>query len=236
MNKFITAIKNLDLVSVKELLEKDPQWIQWAEKDGKNALHFLCAVPVSNSTIKSKTSLAILKLLLKKGIDINSVHRIPEKNGFFPGTPLWYAYTRGRNEKLFSYLLKIGAEPNHCMFAIAWYDDAKSASLFKKYGATTVDLEGKDTPFFAAFHWKKFNMTEWFLKNGADVNFADSKGNTALFYAVKRKWEPDWFKLLLKFEADIHKENKEGVSPKKLAEMNKQRKVLSMFDQYSIYK
>ena len=203
MNKFITAVTNLDLLGVKELLEKDPRLVQWSEKNGKNALHYLCAVDVAKSVIRSENSLKLLKFLLKKGMNINAIHNIAEKNSFFPATPLWYAYTRGRNEKLFSYLLKNGAAPNDCMFAIAWYDDVKAATLFKKYGARITDSDGKDTPFLAALNWKKFNMTEWFLKNGADANFTDEKGNTALFYVVKRKWEPHWIKLLLKFGADM---------------------------------
>ena len=225
MNKFITAITNLDFLSVSALLEKDSKWVRWSEKDGKNALHFLCAVPVAKTLAKSEASLQILKLLLKKGMDINSVHKISEKNGFFPATPLWYGYTRGRNERLFKYLLKNGADPNHCMFAIAWYDDPTAATLFKKHGAQITDAAGKDTPFLAAFHWGK-KMTEWFLKNGADVNFTDEYGNTALFYAVKRKRELTWIKLLLKFGADINKENKEGLSPKKLAERSRQKSIL----------
>ena len=162
-------------------------------------------------------------------MDINSTQRIPDKNcGFFPATPLWYAYTRGRNEKIFKYLLLNGANPNHCMFAIAWYDDAESAALFKKYGADIDDHSGPDTPFLAAFNWKKYKIAEWFLKNGADVNAADDKGNTALFYAVKRKLKEEQIQLLLKYSANINKKNNVGISPKELAESNRQRKILAL--------
>jgi ankyrin repeat protein len=162
-------------------------------------------------------------------MDINSIHNIPDGCGNFPATPLWYAYTRGRNEKLFTYLLANGANPDNCMYAIAWYDDAESAGLFKKYGANIDDGSGGDTPFIAAFNWKRFNIAEWFLKHGVNVNFADAKGNTALFYAVKRKYKIEQIKLLLDFGADFDKENGEGTSPKKLAELNKQKKILSLF-------
>jgi len=229
MNKFIQAIKDLDINSAKELIQKDPKWIQWSEDTGKNALHYLCALDISKDSQKVETSFQIMKLLLKSGMDINSIHQIPEDCGFFPATPLWYAYTRGRNEKLFTYLLKSGANPDHCMFAIAWYDDAKAAALFKKYGAKIKDASGKDTPFLAAFNWKKFKAAAWFLKNGADINFADEEGNTALFYAVKRKFEIEQIQMLLKYGADFNKENKAGISPKKLADANRQRKILGLF-------
>lgn len=227
MNKFIKAIKDLDLPLIKELLQKDPAWIKWSEDSGKNALHYLCGLNISNDAEKAETSLQILKLLLKKGMDINSVHKIPDDCDVFPATPLWYAYTRARNERLFTWLLENGADAGNCMFAIAWYDDAKSAALFKKYGAKIDDASGGSSPFLAAFNWKKLSIAEWFLKNGADVNFADEKGNTALFYAVKRKYKIEQVKMLLQFGADYNKENNEGTSPKKLAELNKQRKILT---------
>ena len=231
MNKFITAIKNLNLSLIEELLHRDAKWITWAENSGKNALHYLCGLNIGEDQQKAETSMEILKLLLKNGMNINSVHRITENCGFFPATPLWYAYTRGRNETLYTWLLKNSADPDHCMFAIAWYDDVKAASLFKKHGAKIDDGSGSDTPFLAAYNWKRFNIATWLLKNGADVNFADAKGNTALYYAIKRKYKIEDIKLLLKFGADFDKENNEGISPKKLAELNRQRKILSLFEE-----
>ncbi|WP_274654391.1 hypothetical protein [Paenibacillus humicola] len=44
MNGFIRAVKNAELAVVKEMLQKDAKWIGWSEKDGKNALHYLCGL------------------------------------------------------------------------------------------------------------------------------------------------------------------------------------------------
>jgi len=230
MNKFIQAIKDLNQPFIKELLQKDSKWISWHEDNGKNALHYLCAVEISKQPQKAETSLQILKLLLKSGMDINSIHSIPGNCDSFPATPLWYAYTRGRNPRLFTYLLKSGAGPNNCMFAIAWYNDVKAAELFKKHGAKIENDDGKNTPFLAAFTWKKFDVAKWFLQHGANVNAYDNDGNTALFYAVKRKYEIEYIELLLQFKADFNKENNEGISPKNLAELNRQKKILSLFN------
>lgn len=121
MNKYIEAVKAVDLTRVTEMLQKNPKWINWAEPTGKNALHYLCGAAVGTDVKKAETSLEVLKLLLKNAMDINSIHRIEEKNcGYFPATPLWYAYTRGRNESLYKYLLEKGANPDNCMWAIAW--------------------------------------------------------------------------------------------------------------------
>src|SRR5476649_1193694 len=129
MNKFITAIKTLDKSAVEELLQKQPKWIKWNEDDGKNALHYLCAINISHAE-KAEVSLQMLKLMLNSGMDINSIHKIKDDCGIFPATPLWYAYTRGRNKKIFTWLLANDADPGNCMFAIAWYNDIEAAALF----------------------------------------------------------------------------------------------------------
>jgi ankyrin repeat protein len=229
MNKFINAVKELDLDKVKALLEKEPGWATWREENGKTALHYLGGVKVDNDTDKAAKSLQMLQLLLKAGMDMNAVHSIAEEGcDIFPATPLWYAYTKGRNEKLFTYLLKNGAEPNHCMFAIAWNDDVEAARLFKKHGAVI-----ESTAFLGGFNWKRFKISAWFLQNGADVNFADEHGNTALLLAVKKKYPIEEIQMLLECGADINKENKMGISPKKLAETNRQRKILQFFESYA---
>ncbi|MEP6611439.1 MAG: ankyrin repeat domain-containing protein, partial [Mucilaginibacter sp.] len=205
------------------------RWFNWQEETGKNALHYLGGVDISKSPEKTGDSLQLLKLLLNGGMDINSIHNIPDANCNFPATPLWYAYTRGRNAGIYTYLLQNGANPDNCMYVIAWYDDVEAAELFRKHGAKVDDPTAGDTPFLAAFNWKRFSMAEWFLKNGANVNFTDSKGNTALFYAVKRKCKIEQVEMLLRFGADFNHENNEGLSPKKLAIINKQKKLSGLF-------
>jgi hypothetical protein len=230
MNKFILAIKDLDIPAVQQMIQKDPKWVTWAEDDGKNALHYVAAVQVKDDLQKAEAALQLFRYLLENGMDRNAIHHIKDGCGFFPATPLWYAYTRGRNKALYTWLLDNGANPDNCMFAIAWYDDVEAASLFKSHGAEIDNGFIGDTPFTGAFNWKRFAVAEWFLQNGANVNFSDKKGNTALYYAVKRKLPDEPIKMLLKYRADINKENHEGISPKKLAETNRQRKILKLFE------
>lgn len=224
MNKFIQAVKALDTNAVRELLAKETKWLRWAEDNGKNALHFLCGLPSSGDPRKQEAGLEMLKLLLGSGMDIDSVHRIPEKCGFFPATPLWYAYTRGRNAGMVAYLLEAGAQPDHCMFAIAWNDDAESAELFRSHGAI-VDSDA----FLAAFAWRRFTVAEWFLRSGANPNAADSNGNTALHLAVKRGYKLEQVRLLLEYGADSQLANREGLSASQLAVNAGRKKMAELF-------
>jgi len=37
MNKYVEAIKDLDLETVEGMLKNEPKWLDWAEPTGKNA-------------------------------------------------------------------------------------------------------------------------------------------------------------------------------------------------------
>ncbi|MBO7746860.1 ankyrin repeat domain-containing protein [Paenibacillus sp. MWE-103] len=227
MNRFIRAVRNADLDAVRGLLREEPKWLAWSEEDGKNALHHLCGLDASGDPRKAANGLPLLKLLLGSGMDINAVHRIASGSapcGFFPATPLWYAYTRGRNDALVSYLLAEGANPGNCQFAIAWNDDVEAAELFRRYGA---EIDGG--VFLAAYKWKRFAIAEWLLKHGADVDEADEAGNTALHHAVKRRDPAELLQLLLRHGADAEQANTAGVTPKALAEANNRKKALTLF-------
>jgi ankyrin repeat protein len=216
MNRFITAVTSLDFAAVKKFVD-EPKWRDWVEPSGKNSLHYLCGTPVADVPQDADTALKILKLLLNSGMDINSVHRIEEKNcGIFPATPLWYAYTRGRNEKLYKYLLKKGADPSNCWWAIAWYDDVVAGKLWLKHGANINEKPSLDELFLGAFQWKKYRFAEWLLEQGADVNATGPAGQTALMLALKRK-DGELIQWLISSGADPDKQAKDGSSPRKLA-------------------
>ena len=213
MNRFVKAVTSLDVSLVTQLI-KEPKWATWSEPSGKNALHYVCGLGPANA----EASLKILKLLLKSGMNINSVHRIEAKDcNYFPATPLWYAYTRGRNEKLYKYLLKNGADPSHCWWAIAWYDDVRTAKLWQKHGATIDQNPNLNDLFLGAFQWKKFTFAKWLVDEGADVNAHGPMGLTALMLAVKRKDE-DSIKWLIEKGADPDRMSDQGMSARTLAE------------------
>lgn len=251
MNKFIEAVTSFDAAEVDRLLRTGDRWRTWSQPDGKNALHFLCATPiVADPTVpaeqlkhpdpaKVAASLTILKALIKNGLDINSIHRIPDKNcGHFPATPVWYAYTRGRDEKLYTWLLKNGGSANNCLFAITWYDDVKAANLFRKHGAlyqaASSEIAGGvelvSQCLFAAISWKKFRMADWLLKNGADSNIMDPKGNTPLQYVVKKKYQLNAIKLLLRNGADPDRKNPKGESARSIAARYRDKTILELIE------
>lgn len=226
MNKFITAVRELDTAAVKEYL-KHPKWAAWSEPAGKNALHYLCEVRADDAG-KADGALKMLKLLVKSGLDINSIHNIADKDCDFPATPLWYAYTRGRKEKVYKYLLTNGADPGNCWWAIAWYDDVTAAKLWLKHGAKIDEKPNLNDLFLGSFQWKKYEFAKWLLQQGADVNAEGPGGLTALMLAVKRKDEYST-KFLMHAGADPDQENEHGLSARKLADLKGPKRISSLF-------
>lgn len=215
MNSYIKAITAFDQEAVAAALARDPKWLSWAEPSGKNALHYLCGTEAADGG-KQASALKILKLLLKRGMDINSVHRIDDKNCIFPATPLWYAYTRGRNEILYRHLLRTGANPANCWWAIAWYDDVAAAKLWLKYGAVIDEKPTLDELFIGSVTWKKWEFAGWLLGMGASVDAADPAGITPLMVSVKRKDEAA-IKKLIAAGADPDQQNLKGESARDIA-------------------
>lgn len=228
VNKLTTLVRNLDFTGLNRLLDEEPHWLQWAETDGKNALHLLCSLDVKGKPAKATASLRILQLLVGRGMDINAVHQIPDHGTTFPATPLWHAYAKGKNKKLYTWLLQNGANPDNCMFAIAWQNDIKAAGLFYHHGASLTDANGRHTPFLGAVNWGNLRIAKWFLEHGADVNTADDHGDTALHYAVRKGYNPAFIKHLIKAGANPALANSEGATPLGLARETNHKNLISV--------
>jgi ankyrin repeat protein len=227
MNRLVRAVKDLDLPALTALLDKEPKWLTWAEPSGRNALHYLGGVIVGDDTARALRSVEVAALLLERGMDINAVHAIPDEGEVFLATPLWWAYAKGRNRALYTYLLQRGANPQGCMFAIAW-NDVEAAALFRRHGAEIDPPFANETPFLAAYLWRRFEVAAWFLQHGAAVDHTDAHGNTALFHAIKRRYGVSQVQLLLRHGADPHHVNNDGVSPYDFATQNRMRKLLAV--------
>ncbi len=224
MNKFITAVTNLDVEGVRNFLESGPRWTGWAEQSGKNALHYACGVPVADDRERAEASIEIVGLLLASGLDIDSIHNIPDDGGIFPATPLWYAYTKGRNEQLYRYRLGHGAKPDNCWWAIAWYDDVEAAELFLSHGAK-LDKELLGNIFVTTIFAKKFDFAWWALDRGANIDTFAPQGVNALMIAVKRKDE-ELVRKLISFGADPDAKNAEEESAYSIAEKSGPRRLM----------
>lgn len=144
-------------------------------------------------------------------------------------TPLWYAISRGRNLPMARFLLKNGSTPEHCLWSAAFHDDAEAIDLLVRHGATVDPVTEDETPFLGAIKWSRFVRAERMLHHGANVNFQNSKGLTALHLLLKKNSDRRYIELLLRHGADPTIKSRAGQSPLDLVGRRRAKTDLNLF-------
>jgi uncharacterized protein len=206
--RLFQSIKALDVEAVASLLEADPDLLRVVDERRRNPLHFLCGLPADPRT--GARSLALARRLLDAGLDVNAPAFV---EGAFQATPLWYAISRGRNLPLARLLLKRGSTPENCLWAAAFADNVEAIDLLVRSGARVDPVTEDETPFLGAIKWSRFVGTERMLRHGANVNFQNRKGLTALHVVLKKNSDRKHVEMLLRHGADPTIRSRDGKSP-----------------------
>ena len=206
--RLFQAIKALDVDAVTALLDAQPALTRVIDDRRRNPLHFLCSLPADPKT--SSRSLALARRLLDAGLDVNAPAFV---EGVFQATPLWYAISRGQNLPLARFLLKHGSTPENSLWAAAFANNVEAIDLLVRSGASLDPVTEDETPFLGAIKWSRFTAAERLLRHGANVNFQNSKGVTALHMMLKKNSAPTHVEMLLRHGADPTIRSKDGKSP-----------------------
>jgi hypothetical protein len=114
-------------------------------------------------------------------------------------------------------LLKLKADPNHCMFALVFNDDLTSAKLLRRHGADIDEVGQGETPLIYALRHQRVAFAQWLLKEGANPNFKDRRGFTPMHHAVRRRLPDSLLRMLIQQGADVAAVATDGVSIGQLA-------------------
>jgi ankyrin repeat protein len=100
-----------------------------------------------------------------------------------------------------------------------------------------VDLiDEKDENGYTLLHhgvkMGNYEIVDFIIYNGSDVNIRDNGGNTPLHLAAELN-EKEIFKLLLEYGGDITIKNNNQRTPEQIAKMNKAINVLKAIENYS---
>jgi ankyrin repeat protein len=205
----IEAAKTLDLAATRRLLEAKPALVATTDREGRNLLHLASSVYVDDLRLPSRTQVQFVKFLLDRGLEID----LPV--GRDKCTPLFFAVARARNPALVKFLLERGATPANApgggLFAAGWWDDVASLKLLLGAGAP-VDVVVGVTPFLASWCWKRFAAAKAFALNGADVNYQDAKGRTALHHGIEKEFDPPLLTWLVNRGASPDVPDRQGVT------------------------
>ena len=202
------SIKALDVEAVASLLAARPALIRVTDDRRRNPLHFLCSLPAYPKI--GTRSLALARHLLDAGLYVNAPAFV---EGAFQATPLWYAISRGGNLPLARFLLTHGSSPENCLWAAAFAENLQAIDLLVRSGAHLDPVTEDETPFLGAIKWSRFVGAERMLRHGANVNFQNSKGLTALHLVLKKNSDRRHVEMLLRHSADPTIKAKDGKSP-----------------------
>jgi ankyrin repeat protein len=205
--QMLESVKNFRWREVESSLAAHPDLMAYRDDRGRNFLHICCGVDVSRKKLSPGHSVRTADVLLNAGIDINQE---AFREDHWKATPLWYAVSRGQNLHLAKHLLQRGSNPNHCLWSAAFRDDIAAITLLLEHGADIDPVTEDETPFLSAVKGSHFRAAEAFLERGANVNFQDSQGMTALHYMLKKDSDKRQFRMLLRHGARGDLKNNKG--------------------------
>jgi ankyrin repeat protein len=185
--RLIEAVRALDLESARDQLDAKPSLLDVTDRQGRNLVHLACGASCTDIGVPEAHAARVVNLFLDRGLPID------EPYGRDKCTPLFEAVARARNPTLVRFLIERGAKvtsaPGGGLFAAAWWDDVENLELLLDHGAP-IDVVVGITPFLAAWLWRKFDAAKALARRGANVNYQDKKGRTALHHGVDREYDP----------------------------------------------
>lgn len=206
-SSLLAAVRDANASVVAALLRESPGLLAWRDERGRNLLHVCCGVNAGGRGIPERRTVRTADVLLAAGLDLNAE---AFREGSWRATPLWYAVARGRNRTLAKHLLARGADPNHCLWAAGFNDDVAAIRMLIAHGADVDPVAEDETPFLAAVKTSHFASARVLLEHGADPDFRDSRGMTALHYMLKKGSAPEHLALLARHGARGDIPNAEG--------------------------
>jgi len=192
-----TLVRNWDAKGVAAGLAEKPELIEYRDEKGRNWLHICCMVkPDAKRPVRDSVKTA--GVLLDAGIDIN-LEAFRQKE--WKATVIWHAVGNAQNLALGKFLLGKGADPNYSLWAATSGDNVAAVKLLIDGGAEVDQTLHYDTPFFGAAASGRWRSVKLLLERGADINYQDRKGRTAMHVMLERGCEVREFRLLIKYGA-----------------------------------
>jgi len=151
--------------------------------------------------------------------DVNAIRTIIDDGEEFQATPLWYAVAWGKNYDLARLLLEGGARPDdNAVSSAIWDQDLRIAELLRTHGANIDHQSRGETPLLRTVKARRLKLLKWLIDNGADINFQDPHGFSALHYAAKGTHTLVQVEELLSYGAQPGLKANDGNTPIALAE------------------
>ena len=223
----LEAVRKLDLDRVRRLLLSKPDLVGATDREGRGLLHLACSADPAKCRVAPRDQARMVDLLLDAGLEID------QPVGRDACTPLFFAVARARNLALAKRLVERGADvkaaPGGGLFAAGWWEDIGILKFLMRAGAD-VDVVVGVTPFLACWCWKRLEAAKCLARNGADVDYKDSDGRTALHHGMEKQFDPVHLAWLVKHGASPDIKNAKGTSARMMAARKRDRRYLAALD------
>lgn len=222
--RIIEAVQTLDMEATKALLDMKPSLLSVTNRQGRNLLHIACSVSAAKLKVPEDDTIRMVKFLLDRGMDIEEA--VPGRD---PCPPLFFAVASARSPPLVKYLIRRGAKventPGGGLYAAGWWGDTEILNLLLRAGSP-IDVVVGMTPFLACWCWRQYEAAKFLVLKGADVNYQDRKGKTALHHSVDKEVDPALLSWLVAHGASADITDHDGVSPRLKASRKRDKRFI----------
>jgi hypothetical protein len=233
------ALRKLDVEKVQSILRREPELKALRLGKGLNLLQFCCTRVTAGDADAGSRQLRLAQWLVSEGFDPLAMHRTaPGEDGEEEPADLslvFFAVARAQNNRLARYFLELGA-PASALFAAAWWGNADIIADLVKHGdelnrvvgATAlhmaVDVLDRGTEGKPQRARRRLETLKEMLRLGADPNIAAFDGTTPLHTALKKGYDLNVFKLLLKHGASPDLPGKDGRTVREIASRKRDKR------------
>ena len=181
--RLTACVKAFDTAAVVAGLKARPDLLHHADERGRNWLHLCASIDARKRGLDPADAVPLAAALLDFEIDVNAA---AFTEGTWRATALWYAISRSGNIDLARFLLASGSTPEHCLWAAVYREDLDMVALLVDAGARLEAVAEQETPLLHAVKYSRFRGAEALLEAGADPDYRDVRGMTALHYMLKK--------------------------------------------------
>jgi Ankyrin repeats (3 copies) len=235
----LDAIHAFDVARVRSILGEEPELKSFRSEKGFDLLQLCSHRSTAGQPDAATRQLRLATWLVSQGFDPRETYttRPGEDGEEEPATLslVWFAVARAQNTRLARFFLRQGAAAN-AMFAAAWWGNGEILEDLVQHGDNINNFVGA-TPLHMAIDVlyrgvegkperarTRLNCVKEMLRLGADPNTAAHDGTTPLHTVLKKGYDVDIFKLLLRHGANPDVRGKEGRTVREIAARKKDKR------------